>query len=389
MSARSNRFIFVTVETAMKNRWRKFRRGWGTFYAYDNQTGNSRSLKTRDKHHAQRLVDAMNEAEREVGIRKQVGLIYLTAADPLAAKRTWQTVMDTAVELAPPKSKDRWASAVTDKAYDELRKRLLIETSSDHFLSVLKHGTVSTNVYLRRLQNLAVNLKWLPEPVLNRKLFPKPVYKKKRAITPEEHQRIIERERNLERRDYYEVLWHTGGSQTDIALLDATSIDWTQRVFTYKRLKTGQTAQVRIGDEFAAVLRRLPKSGPLFPYLQGVREKDRSTEFRQRVQGLDIKGVSLHSYRYSWAQRAKAAGYPQRYAQQALGHASKAVTEAYAADAQFVLPSLEEYEARQSRSFRPAVTGASTANDTSGCKQLGQQPDGKVLDIKAATYALN
>jgi hypothetical protein len=51
----------------------------------------------------------MNEAEREVGIRKQGGLIHLKAADPLAAKRTWQMVMDTAVELAPPKSKDRWA----------------------------------------------------------------------------------------------------------------------------------------------------------------------------------------------------------------------------------------------------------------------------------------
>jgi len=74
MRVRVNRFIVINVEDAMKNRWRKFRRGWGTFYAYDNQTGNSRSLKTRDKHHAQRLVNAMNEAEREVGIRKQVGL---------------------------------------------------------------------------------------------------------------------------------------------------------------------------------------------------------------------------------------------------------------------------------------------------------------------------
>lgn len=301
MRARSNRFIVLNVETVMKNRWRKFRRGWGTFYAYDNQTGNSRSLKTRDKHHAQRLVDAMNEAERVVGIRKQVGLIYLTSADPLAAKRTWQTVMDIAVELAPAKSKDRWASAVIDKAFNELRKRLLIDTTSDHFLSVLRNGTVSTNVYLRRLQNLAVNLKWLPEPVLNRKLFPKPVYKKKRAITTDEHQRIIERERNPERRAYYEVLWHTGGSQSDIALLDASNIDWRKRVLSYSRLKNGQPAHLRIGDEFAAVLQSLPKSGPLFPYLKTVREKDRSTEFRQRVQGLGINGVSLHSYRYSWA----------------------------------------------------------------------------------------
>jgi hypothetical protein len=37
----------ATVETAMKNRWRKLRKGRGTFYAYDNQTGNSRSLHGR------------------------------------------------------------------------------------------------------------------------------------------------------------------------------------------------------------------------------------------------------------------------------------------------------------------------------------------------------
>jgi integrase len=373
----------------MKNRWRKFKRSWGVYFAYDNQTGNSRSLKTRDKHHAQRLVDAMNEAEREVGIRKQVGLIYLKAADPLAAKRTWQMVMDTAVELAPPKSKDRWASAVTDKAYDELRKRLLIETTSDHFLSVLKHGTVSTNVYLRRLQNLAVNLKWLPEPVLNRKLFPKPVYKKKRAITPEEHQRIIERERNPERRAYYEVLWHTGGSQTDIALLDATSIDWSKRVLSYNRLRNGQPAHLQIGHDFAVVLQKLPKSGPLFPYLQSVREKDRSTEFRQRVQGLGIKGVSLHSYRYSWAQRAKSAGYPQRFAQTALGHASKAITEAYAADAVFVLPSLEEYEARQTKPSRAPAKPVESECDPNDGGALPQQEATTAFDLPPNRLSLN
>ena len=51
----------------------------------------------------------------------------------------------------------------------------------------------------------------------------------------------------------------------------------------------------------AAVLRGLPQSGPLFPYLRRVRAGDRSTEFKQRCVGLGITGVSLHSYRYAWA----------------------------------------------------------------------------------------
>jgi hypothetical protein len=52
--------------------------------------------------------------------------------------------------------------------------------------------------------------------------------------------------------------------------------------------------------------------------------------------------VSLHSYRYSWAERAKVAGIPQRWAQAALGHNSKAVHDAYARNALVVCPPIDE-----------------------------------------------
>ncbi|MEI8196081.1 MAG: hypothetical protein WCI73_09250, partial [Phycisphaerae bacterium] len=90
--------------------------------------------------------------------------------------------------------------------------------------------------------------------------------------------------------------------------------------------------------------RTRPGTGPLFPYLRGVREADRATEFRQRCCGLGIEGVTLHSYRYAWAERAKVAGYPERFAQAALGHNSKAVHRAYAKNAKVVLPSLASFE---------------------------------------------
>ncbi len=70
----------------------------------------------------------------------------------------------------------------------------------------------------------------------------------------------------------------------------------------------------------------------------------RATEFKQRCIGLGIHGVTLHSYRYAWAERAKVAGYPERFAQLALGHNSKAVHRAYAKRAQVTLPPLEDYE---------------------------------------------
>lgn len=53
--------------------------------------------------------------------------------------------------------------------------------------------------------------------------------------------------------------------------------------------------------------------------------------------------MSLHSYRYAWAERARAVGYPERYAQEALGHSSAAVHTAYAKQASVELPPLEDF----------------------------------------------
>jgi hypothetical protein len=91
-----------------------------------------------------------------------------------------------------------------------------------------------------------------------------------------------------------------------------------RHVISYKRMKTGTIAIMRLDEDMEEILRDLPGNGPLFPYLRSVRAGDRATEFKQRCVGLGIKGVSLHSYRYAWAERAKTAGYPERFAQEAL-----------------------------------------------------------------------
>ena len=57
-----------------------------------------------------------------------------------------------------------------------------------------------------------------------------------------------------------------------------------------------------------------------------------------------ITGVTWNSYSYAWAERAKQAGYPERFAQEALGHNRKAVHRAYTKRALTKTPSLEEYE---------------------------------------------
>jgi hypothetical protein len=102
-------------------------------------------------------------------------------------------------------------------------------------------------------------------------------------------------------------------------------------------------AILRFGDEVAEILRRLPTTGPLFPNRSKVNSQDRAARFNKRCKALGISDVSLHSYRYSWAERARAAGYPERYAQEALGHKSAAIHRAYAKKARVELPPLEEY----------------------------------------------
>jgi integrase len=203
---------------------------------------------------------------------------------------------------------------------------------------------VATNVFLRRIHNFALDMGWLPWPVLPKKQWSQVEYGAKRAITREEHQRIVEREQNSERRSFYELCWLLGGSQGDIASLSAEDIDWEGRVVSYRRQKTKTMALLHFGEEGVTLFRELPQAGPLFPDLRSVRAADRATEFRQRCQGLGITGVTLHSYRYAWADRAKKCGYPERFAQEALGLNSKAVHRAYARRAQVVLPPLEEYE---------------------------------------------
>jgi integrase len=201
--------------------------------------------------------------------------------------------------------------------------------------------------------------------VLPKRRWPAIHFSEKRAITIEEHEAIVAHETNPERKAFYQLAWHLGASQSDLAFLDAERIDWEARVISFSRKKTGSIAIMRFDDEMAKVLRGLPAGGALFPYLRTVRAGDRATEFKQRCQGLEIKGVSLHSYRYAWAERAKKAGYPERFAQEALGHNSKAVHRAYARKAQVELPSLAEYERNRAKFLagpqpaeaQPAVAG--------------------------------
>ena len=330
----------------MKSRFRLIYRGerGSTFYCVDTQTGKRSSLKTKDRDRAEQIVLARNQALRQPTLNLQIAKAYLAGTDSGVATRTWQAALNALVETKQGPTKDRWLTAAKDKALEGIRHRVIIETQAEHLLEAIKVGTVSTNVHLRKLHNFCLAMNWLPWPLIPKRLWPEIQFRPKRAITWEEHQLIVGREQNPERRDFYELCWHLGGSQSDMANLEAEHINWKNGVIGYARKKTGSLAFIHFGEEIECILRRRPEAGPLFPYLRRVRAGDRATEFKQRCDGLGIKGVSLHSYRYAWAERARKAGYPERFAQEALGHNSKAVHRAYAKRAQVTLPSLEQYE---------------------------------------------
>jgi hypothetical protein len=54
-------------------------------------------------------------------------------------------------------------------------------------LKVLENGSISTNVYLRRIHNFALDMNWLPWPVLPKKRWSAVRFKEKRGITLKEH----------------------------------------------------------------------------------------------------------------------------------------------------------------------------------------------------------
>ena len=64
-------------------------------------------------------------------------------------------------------------------------------TRADDFLALLADGKISTNVYLRRVHNFALDMNWLLTPVLVKKAWPKIQFKEKSAITFDEHVSII------------------------------------------------------------------------------------------------------------------------------------------------------------------------------------------------------
>jgi integrase len=339
----------------VKNRYRLVRRAYGIYYSLDKESGRRESLETTHKIEAAKLVSAKNDTIQQPALNKGMAKVYLSAASPEFASRTWSDVMEHYVKSGVESTRDRKERAFRSRPFAALKMTKLLDTEAIHLLNAIEHKQAgnSTHHYLRRLHNYALHLGWLISPVMAEAAWPALRKKKFTAITADEHERILAKERNQERKFYYEMLWETGGSQSDIAGLCWRQIDLGKGVIRFNRRKLmgkdGGSSFLRIGPRLTALLAQLPATGDLFPTLKLADSKHRSTEFRRRCKTLGIQGRNLHSYRYSWAQRAQEAGMPEREAMTHLGHKSRAIHAAYADGAHVAVLPLEFYQAEQEK----------------------------------------
>jgi integrase len=351
----------------MKERFRMFRRAGGNFYTRDKITGQSESLGTSDRLQARQLLAARNQSVAQPQLNRTMAKAYLSAKSPDLLTRTWADVMEHYSVSGIQSTRVRKATAFRSRPFALLRGVTLMDTEAGHLLAVLEHQRAgnSAHHYLRRLHNYALHLGWLLMPVMADAAWPEVRKKKFTAITEEEHRRIVEREHNLERKLYYEMLWETGGAQSDIASLHCDQVDLQNETIRFRRCKlagkeSGGESLLRIGPSLKRLLLRLPREGHLFPSVNAWASNTRSSEFCRRCKMLGIEGRSLHSYRYAWAQRARAAGMPEREAMNHLGHESRAIHAAYAGGAQVAVLPLEFYEAK---ALKNVVQFSAEAND--------------------------
>ena len=73
--------------------------------------------------------------------------------------------MDEIPKLKTGVTRHRWETAIKDKALYPIRDWWFSKHKPEHFLKVLERGSVSKNIYLRRIHNFALDMSWLPWPV--------------------------------------------------------------------------------------------------------------------------------------------------------------------------------------------------------------------------------
>ena len=142
----------------MKRRFVLYRRKrGGMFYLEDTQLKKQESLHTKNRTDAVSVLHARNESMRQPQINLQIAKAYLSGTDSGVTTRTWHSAIEALTNTKQGENKERWLRVAKDRALVTLLPQIIIETKGETLLKVLQTGTISTNVFLRRLHNFCVD----------------------------------------------------------------------------------------------------------------------------------------------------------------------------------------------------------------------------------------
>ena len=167
----------------MKTRYRLIRRGerGNRFYCVDSETGRRFSLKTKDRDAAEQIILTKNQSLRQSALNFQIAMAYLAGTNNGVTTRTWRNAIDTLTDTKQGVNKERWLRVAKDRALAPLLPQVIIETKGETLLNAMHAGTISTNVFLRRLHNFCVDMNWLPWPLISKRQWPAVKFKNKRV----------------------------------------------------------------------------------------------------------------------------------------------------------------------------------------------------------------
>src|SRR6185312_11030934 len=126
----------------MKATYRLYKRG-EYFYAENVKTRKQESLRTGDRQEALRLIAAKNEASNNTELTLALGKTYLSVIDPDMATRKWAKAIDMVIQRGGESTQERARRAFTGQAFNSIRDKVIMETTSNDFLAVLSDGKQS------------------------------------------------------------------------------------------------------------------------------------------------------------------------------------------------------------------------------------------------------
>ena len=356
----------------------------GLWYAVDKKTRKATSLKCKGtRQQAEEVAEVMFDCTDDSNAmhHMKVAEAHLAKCNPEWTTNTWDTIAQKAI-YGPrqkfggdkkPRTVQVLQSDWNNPCWNNLRHKRCIDTTPADFLNALEKKGVGAVKFGQKLHNYAMNHRCIPYPIMGKEMWParKRSSHMSRSITREEHLKLVEflaAHLNLEcwknavpcykgstRKQWQEewinwlwFLWFTGASSQDAAEMQAEHIKWDKGCIEYKRCKwvlpdEHKSARVGIakGGELEALLKRLPKSGPLFPLLASRRSANRARTMGFMCKAAGIPHTTPHGYRFSWAERADEGGMDVKHRMANLGHSTVQMAEHYSSGADIVPPSIE------------------------------------------------